>query len=267
MPLLKPYFFSALLLLLCIGACHTPGSDEELPLDVGSIMKMMPKGIDTTQIVIDDAGNKLNFRQYIAVIFNNEGMIYRNRKVFKLQRYTAMGLETLKRDDYAIARWPRWKAFRNRDVKKTNEEKFRDIAATFSTADSILVFKSRRVMLLQRKGQGIFKFEIDLGRNPIGDKQKEGDWRTPEGVYYVDNKTDREDKYYKSFWISYPNAIDKAYAIKRNIKPGVGVMIHGTQPDRVNAKDWTNGCIALSNKDMDTLFKYVLSGTLIDIRK
>lgn len=266
MPFLKPYFLPALLLALCVGACQTGERDIE-PLDANAIMKMMPAGIDTTNMVVDDAGNKLNFRQYIVVVFNNEGMIYRNREVFKLQRYTEMGLETLKRDDYGIARWPRWKAFRNREIKKTNEEKFRDIAATFSMADRIVVFKSRRLMFLQRKGKDIVRFKIDLGRNPLGDKQSEGDWRTPEGVYYVDNKTDREDKYYKSFWISYPNSADKADAITRNVKPGVGVMIHGTRPDRVEAKDWTNGCIALSNKDMDTLFKYVMSGTVIDIRK
>ncbi len=265
MPLLKPYFFSALSLALCMVACQT-GEPEIEPLDANTIIKMMPAGIDTTYIVMDGA-TPLTFTQYIPIIFNGDGMIYRDRATFRLQRFTKAALDSLKRDDYAIARGLRWQAIRDSDVVKTNAEKFRDIAATFSMADRIVVFKSKRLMLLQRKGKDIVQFKIDLGRNPIGDKQKEGDWRTPEGVYYVDNKTDREDKYYKSFWISYPNAIDKADAIKRNIKPGVGVMIHGTQPDRVNAKDWTNGCIALSNKDMDTLFKYVLSGTLIDIRK
>jgi murein L,D-transpeptidase YafK len=261
MPCTKKSIFILFLLLIGAAACHT-GSDKP---DAAAIIKMMPTGIDTSNVVVDDAGNKLNFRQYIAVVFDNEGMIYRNREVFKLQRYTETGLETLKRD--LIAYWPRQKAFNKREVTKTNEEKFTDIAATFSMADRIVVFKSRRLMFLQRKGNDIVQFKIDLGRNPLGDKQSEGDWRTPEGVYYIDNKTDRDDKYYKSFWISYPNAADKADAITRNVKPGVGVMIHGTRPDRVEAKDWTNGCIALSNKDMDTLFKYVPSGTVIDIRR
>ncbi len=185
MSFLKPYFLPALVFTLCIVACQTGKTGVE-PLDANTIIKMMPAGIDTTNVVVDDAGNKLNFRQYIAVVFNNEGMIYRNREVLKLQRYTETGLETLKRD--LIAYWPRQKAFNKREVKKTNEEKFRDIAATFSMADSILVFKGRRMMRLQRKGKAIFQFEINLGRNPLGDKQSDGDGRTPEGVYYVDNK-------------------------------------------------------------------------------
>lgn len=128
-------------------------------------------------------------------------------------------------------------------------------------------------MYLRNKGKDIYKFNIDLGRNPVGHKTAEGDGRTPEGVYYLGNKWDRNNnwdpsrKYNKSFWISYPNENDKAKALARNVKPGVGVMIHGTPSNRINAKDWTNGCIALQNKDMDTLFKYVMTRTIIDIRK
>ena len=122
-------------------------------------------------------------------------------------------------------------------------------------------------MYLRRKGTNIFQFKINLGRNPVGDKIAEGDNRTPEGVYHLDNRWDRDDKYYKSFWISYPNKVDIAEASMSNVNPGVGVMIHGTPAQRINSKDWTNGCIALSNNDMDTLFKYVIPGTLIAIRK
>ncbi len=263
---IKKFKFLFLFILSGSIGCRD-ASDNQLKPDANAIIKMMPKGIDTTYLVMDDAGNKLTFREYIPIIFNNEGMIYRNRKVFKLQRYTPMGLETLKRDDYAVARGPRWEEFHNKDVKKTDQQKFKDVAATFSTADSILVSKSQRTMKLLRKRKIIAQFDIDLGRNPVGDKLSEGDGRTPESIYYVDNKRERGDKYYKSFWISYPNAYDKANARERNVKPGVGVMIHGTPQGRENAKDWTNGCIALSNKDMDTLFKYVLPGTLIYISK
>ncbi len=227
----------------------------------------MPAEIDTTIFIRDDAGNLLNFRQYIVTVFNNQGMIYRNRDTWRLQRFTKTAVDSLSKDDYAIARWDRWAAIRNDDVLKTREEKFRNIAATLGTADRILVLKSARKMYLQRKGKDIFQFKINLGRNPLGDKRAENDFRTPEGIYYVDNKLNRKDKYYKSFWISYPDSIDRAEALKRNVKPGVGVMIHGTRPERINAKDWTNGCIALNNNDIDTLFKYVLSGTVIEIRK
>lgn len=233
---------------------------------VDSIIKHISGKVDTTIIVWDDSGNPLSFRQYILTIFNNEGMIYRNREVLKLQRFSKTAIDSLKKDDDAIARWARWAAIRNDDVL-TSEEKLRDLIATLSTADRILVVKSKRLMYLLKEDKVIFQFKIHLGRNPLGDKRMEGDFRTPEGIYYVDNKMHRKDKYYKSFWISYPDSADRAEARKKNVKPGVGVMIHGTQPERVNAKDWTNGCIALSNNDIDTLFKYVISGTVIDIRK
>ena len=302
--------------VLFISACQTKQPEENMPLDADAIIKMMsanvdttnfvidnmgnklsfrqyipiifngdgmiyrdkenwrlqrftalPFNIDTTNFVIDNMGNKLNFRQYIPIIFNGEGMIYRDMEKWRLQRFTTTGLDSLKHDDYAISRVYRWDGLRARNVVRTSEEKFKDISATFLMADRIVVYKSRRIMALQLKGKEILRFKINLGRNPVGDKIMENDNRTPEGVYHLDNKYERYDKYYKSFWISYPDSTDIAKAKKRNVKPGVGVMIHGTQPERVNAKDWTNGCIALSNKDMDTLFKYVIPGTVIEIRK
>ena len=106
-----------------------------------------------------------------------------------------------------------------------------------------------------------------MGFKPTGNKVEDGDGKTPDGIYYIDNKYERGDKFHKSFLITYPNADDKRLAKQRGVKVGFGVSIHGTPEKKVNAKDWTAGCIALQNKDIDSLFKLVASGTMIEIRK
>jgi lipoprotein-anchoring transpeptidase ErfK/SrfK len=235
-------------------------------INVDSAMAHVPAGLDTTVIIKDQNGTPLSFRQYMPIILKKEGMIYREKNSLRLQRFTKSAIDSLERDNKAIARPNRWVWYRNRDSKTINDC-FKHAADIFAAVDSIIVFKNARIMYLRKNRQNIFQFNIDLGRNPVGDKISEGDNRTPEGVYYLDNKWERNDKYYKSFWISYPNKVDIAEASMQNVKPGIGVMIHGTPDYRKNAKDWTNGCIALQNKDMDTLFKYVLAGTVINIKK
>lgn len=251
--------------LLLFLSCRTNVLQSEIP-NVDSVMKLVPANIDTSVLVKDNTGTLLSFRQYIIPLLKNEGMLYREKETLRLQRFTKTAIDSLNKDDHAIARWDRWAAIRN-NHKNTFDETFRNIASIFATADSIIVFKRSRTMLLRRKGKNLLKFNINLGGNPQGNKVSDGDLRTPEGIYYLDNKTNREDKYYKSFWISYPDSADCAEALKKGVKPGIGVMIHGTPPTRVNATDWTNGCIALTNNNMDTLFKYVMPGTLIHIRK
>ncbi len=262
---MKICYFFLCCVSLCFWSCHSGGSRLQV-ISIDSAMKLVPAYIDTTIIVKDNLGTPLSFRQYIITLLSNEGMIYREKETLKLQRFTKTAIDSLNRDDHAIARWDRWTAIRNKH-SNTFDETFRNLDTVFTTADEIIVFKHSRTMYLKRRGKNILKFKINLGRNPEGNKVSDGDLRTPEGVYYLDNKTIRGDKYYKSFWISYPDSADRAKALKNGVKPGIGVMIHGTPPARTDAKDWTNGCIALANNNMDTLFKYVMSGTLIDIRK
>ncbi|RZK01528.1 MAG: hypothetical protein EOO43_24420 [Flavobacterium sp.] len=231
------------------------------------LMKSIPTYLDTT-IIIYDANNKpLKFKQYIKAVFNDEALIYLDRGKWKLQRLTKTGLDSFYKDDLSAGKSERWNAIRNPDTSKSVEIKFKKIANTLSMADYILVSKSNRKMYVKRKGVKMLEFNINLGGKPIGAKEYEGDRKTPEGVYHIDMKFDRADKFYKSFWISYPDSADKARALKKGLKPGGSVLIHGTSPERMNSKDWTNGCIALKNDEMDSLFNHVISGATIEIRK
>ncbi len=128
---------------------------------------------------------------------------------------------------------------------------------------NIQVFKADRTMLLINQGVVVKKYNFKLGFAPIGKKQFEGDGKTPEGDYYIDRKNP-DSKYYLSVGISYPNVSDRANAKGKN--PGGDIFIHGT-PRRYwfTRKDWTWGCIAVSNREIEEIYSMVEIGTKISI--
>ena len=132
--------------------------------------------------------------------------------------------------------------------------------------DLVVVMKANRVMYLYANGEMVEQFPIALGKNPIGTKRKRGDNRTPEGLYYLDWRNP-DSIFHRSIHISYPNARDREDADARGVDPGDLIMIHG-QPDyddREREGDWTNGCIAVSNEAIDTIWNRVTDGTRIHI--
>ncbi|UTW44286.1 L,D-transpeptidase family protein [bacterium SCSIO 12696] len=138
-------------------------------------------------------------------------------------------------------------------------------------ADSVLVDKSERKMWLIHNGERYREYEISLGDSPEGHKQQEGDERTPEGNYLLDYRNPKS-RYHLSIHISYPNADDEAKAKTKGVSPGGDIFIHGT-PNGMDwaAKyysgiDWTDGCIAVSNKEIEEIWALVKNGTPIEIR-
>ena len=139
------------------------------------------------------------------------------------------------------------------------------------TADLVLVVKSVSRLYLIREGQEFDSFQVAFGASPRGHKQQQGDERTPEGRYTLDYKNSNSS-YYKSIHISYPNAKDRENASKRGVKPGGDIMIHGQRNGYEGFStitqlfNWTNGCIALKNREMDIMWRAVKIGTPIEIR-
>lgn len=139
---------------------------------------------------------------------------------------------------------------------------------------SIEVFKSQRILQLKHQQEIIRSYPMRLGFEPVGHKQFEGDGKTPEGTYSIDWRNP-QSAYYKSLHISYPNADDLSYAKQHNRSAGGDVMIHGTVPTGMTSlstsktylprKDWTLGCIAVSNSDMDEIWQLVSNHTPIII--
>lgn len=138
-------------------------------------------------------------------------------------------------------------------------------------ADRVLVLKGERRLLLMSGGQVLRSYPIALGFNPRGHKQRRGDGRTPEGIYSLDWRNP-ESRFYRSIRVSYPNRTDRARAARAGVSPGGDIMIHGL-PERlsvigsVHSKwDWTEGCIAVTNEEMDEIWAAVDDGTTIEIR-
>lgn len=137
-------------------------------------------------------------------------------------------------------------------------------------SDRVVVKKSQRELLLLKSSRVIYVFPIALGDEPEGDKLEEGDWRTPEGRYIIDWRNP-DSRFYKSLHISYPNVQDRQESASAGVDPGGMIMIHGhpmgagDRSEKYIGRDWTDGCIALKNEDMDIVWSSVDDGTPIDI--
>jgi murein L,D-transpeptidase YafK len=131
-------------------------------------------------------------------------------------------------------------------------------------ADLVVVNKSRREMLLLR-GQSILRsYRVVLGRDPTGHKERDGDGRTPEGRYMIDRRNPKS-RYHLSLHISYPNPADRAHAAELGVDPGGDIMIHGLKDGLPRDPDWTQGCIAVNDDEMDEIWALVPDGTPIVI--
>ncbi len=144
-------------------------------------------------------------------------------------------------------------------------------ASDFPVADFVIIEKADRELHLLKDGEILRTFRIALGIAPVGDKQKEGDFRTPEGRYLLDARNPNSE-FFLSIHVSYPDRDDLQEAFTRGVDPGGAIMIHGqpNAPTRsetyYRTQDWTNGCIAVSNSDMIDIWLMTAENTPIEIR-
>ena len=138
--------------------------------------------------------------------------------------------------------------------------------------DNVLVIKSSRKLILRREKTPIKEYKIALGGNPLGHKTQQGDQRTPEGEYVIDYRK-KNSSYHRALHISYPNARDRAEARVQGVDPGGLIMIHGIRNGFGligrwhRLWDWTDGCIALTNTEIEELWDVIPNGTPIEIRE
>jgi murein L,D-transpeptidase YafK len=138
-------------------------------------------------------------------------------------------------------------------------------------ADFVLVEKSKNLLTLFKNKKVIGVYHVVFGGDPVGHKEKEGDNKTPEGRYILDSKN-VNSSYYKSIHISYPNAKDIANAKAKGVSPGGAIMIHGQKNGfgwaaaATQKTSWTLGCIALTNEDMEIIWKSVTVPIPIEIK-
>ena len=138
-------------------------------------------------------------------------------------------------------------------------------------ADSIVVYKRERTLVLFNRGVPVRTYFVALGSKPVGDKERAGDQRTPEGLFYV-NAHNPASKFHLALRISYPDDAHRARAAALGVDPGGDIMIHGLPKEYSEAgtnhlqNDWTNGCVALSNQEIEEIWRTVPDGTPVQIK-
>lgn len=146
-----------------------------------------------------------------------------------------------------------------------------DIHLPGMRADYILVEKAVRRLTLFANDKAIRTYSVALGRSPVGPKLTKGDHRTPEGTYMIDARNP-DSRYHLSLHISYPNEIDREVAAMAGVVSGGSIMIHGTGEEYEwmgrfhTVNDWTDGCIAVTNEEIEEIWQLVPDGTPIKIR-
>ncbi len=138
-------------------------------------------------------------------------------------------------------------------------------------ADKILIEKKERRLTLLSKGKVLKTYDIALGGNPNGPKERQGDNKTPEGNYIIDSRN-KDSRYHLSLHISYPNENDKKRAKELGVSPGGDIMIHGIKNgfswagNSHSEVDWTKGCIAVTDEQIEEIDRLVPDGTIVEIR-
>ena len=138
-------------------------------------------------------------------------------------------------------------------------------------ADRIVIVKSERTMTLLRQGRALKTYKVALGGDPRGPKTQRGDNKTPEGVYTIDARN-AHSQFHLALHISYPNAADRERAKKRGVNPGGDIMIHGLPPAYAwlgplhRQTDWTLGCVAVTDSEIEEVWAMVPLGTPVEIK-
>lgn len=151
------------------------------------------------------------------------------------------------------------------------EEKISALALQKGAVDKIVIGKKQRRLMLMSKGEVLKTYKVALGGNPDGPKERHGDNKTPEGTYSIDSRN-TNSLYHLSLHISYPNEKDKRRAKALGVSPGGDIMIHGIKNgfswvrDAHTEVDWTKGCIAVTDEEIEEIGKIVPNGTIVEIK-
>jgi murein L,D-transpeptidase YafK len=140
-----------------------------------------------------------------------------------------------------------------------------------TVADRVVIEKSARTLTLYRGRDPLKAYKVALGTNATGPKEREGDGRTPEGMYIIDSRK-HDSAFHRALHISYPNSQDRQRARKLGVAPGGAIMIHGL-PNGMGMigrahllRDWTRGCIAVTNEEIEEIWRAVPNGTRVEIK-
>ncbi|MEW6601822.1 MAG: L,D-transpeptidase family protein [Nitrospirota bacterium] len=241
----------------------------------GNEQKDYQKSLECFESLLKDYPESRYRKDSEMMIFQINNVIFKDRTIGTLQKQ----IETLRQEvnnggEEIIGLRKKIEGLEEEVRSKENEivRLEREVAAFRSRpADRILIEKKERRLTLFSNDTVIKSYNIALGGNPDGPKEKQGDNKTPEGNYVIDSRN-RDSGYHLSLHISYPNEQDKKRAKELGVSPGGDIMIHGIKNgfswamDFHARVDWTKGCIAVTNEEIEEIDKLVPNGTAVEIR-
>lgn len=221
------------------------------------------QALDSFQALIKDYPESAYRQNSETMIFTINNVALKDRTIATLQtRIEAVQSELKDRDEAILAL---------RQQIAVLEKKYFTFVLENGSADRILIEKAERRLTLFSKGAVLKTYRIALGGNPVGPKERQGDNKTPEGTYTIDARN-RDSRYHLSLHISYPNEEDQRRARALGVAPGGDIMIHGIKNgfswvgDAHAEVDWTRGCIAVTDEEIEEIERLAPDGTVVEIR-
>ena len=227
----------------------------------GNEQKDYKKSLECFEKVVRDYPDSEFRRDSQMMIFQINNVIIKDNIIATQQRQVETSRQATKSKENEIITL--------QEKIETLEQKI--FALRTEPADKVLIEKKERRLTLLSKGEVIKTYKIALGGNPVGPKERQGDNKTPEGTYIIDSRNSNSG-YHLSLHISYPNEKDTMRAKELGVSPGGDIMIHGIKNGflLIGAShaevDWTKGCIAVTNQEMEEIYKLVPVGTIVEIR-
>ena len=227
----------------------------------GNEKKDYQKSLECFQKLLKDYPESVYRRDSEMMIFNINNVIIKDKTIAAQKTH----IETLRQEVKSKEN----EIFTLQKKIEVLEKKI--FALRTEPADKILIEKKERRLTLISGGEALKAYKIALGGNPVGPKERQGDNKTPEGTYVVDSRN-KDSRYHLSLRISYPNEEDKRRAKKLGVSPGGDIMIHGIKNgfswvgDSHAEVDWTKGCIAVTDEEIEEIARLAPNGTIVEIR-
>ena len=234
----------------------------------GNEQKDYRKSLECFQKLVKDYPGSGYRKDSEMMIFNINNVIIKDKTIAAQQtQIESLRQEVKGKGDEIVILQEKIEALKQEVKNKENE-----ISAILKVpADKILIEKKERRLTLLLKGKALKTYKIALGGNPNGPKERQGDNKTPEGTYVIDSRN-KDSRYHLSLHISYPNEEDKKRAKGLGVPPGGDIMIHGIKNgfswvgDFHTDVDWTKGCIAVKDEEIEEIDKLAPNGTVVEIR-
>ncbi len=241
----------------------------------GNQQKDYQKALDCFQRLIRDYPGSSYKKDSELMVFNISNVILKDKTIDTQQKHIAILQQEAKtRENELNVLQKKVEVFelevKNKDVEN-NRLKLDLFIIQKGKADKILIEKKERRLTLLSKNKVIKTYKIALGGDPDGPKERQGDNKTPEGAYIIDSRN-KNSRFHLSLHISYPNEKDKKRARQLGVSPGGDIMIHGIKNelswvgDKHSEIDWTQGCIAVTDEEIEEINKLVPNGTVVEIK-